>query len=796
MTYPTDAVPVLPLRNAVIFPGVSQLISVGRAFSVSALKKAQSSGWIVTVAQKTIENKDEVSVQDMFEIGTLCKIENVRPGGEQGFQVVVRGVSRIRLVSPEFRDGSFECHIERLEDKWDIPETTKTALLASLKQLSHEILKLIPANTEQVKQLVDNVDDLSFLTSLSAANVEMPILVKQEILAELHVKERTLKLLQIMQDLKESLAVQAEIRGKLTSKLGETHRQNLLREQMRTIREELGESGESDVLQTLKTKLEAAQLPEDAQKLVNQEMKRFESMSPQSPEYHVIRNFLELISDLPWSKSADESEIDLDKAREILERDHFGIDKVKKRILQHLAVMKLKKSSKGTVLLFVGPPGVGKTSLGRSIAEALGRKFVRVSLGGVRDDAELRGHRRTYVGALPGRIINGLKRAGENNPVMMFDEIDKMARSFQGDPASAMLEVLDPEQNKNFVDHYLETGFDLSKVIFIATANSLESISGPLMDRMEIIEVSGYTSPEKLAIAKRHLIPQELAEHGIEPHQLEIKEEALLRVINFYTREAGVRDLRRKIAEICRGCSEKVIMAKGQTVVVETMMLDELLGPERFQNEVAEVSSSPGVVTGLAWTPMGGDILFIETTLMPGSGGLTITGQLGDVMKESAQIGLSLLRSRLAVLAPDVNFKKFDVHVHVPAGAIPKDGPSAGVTMLTSLASAFSKRKVRPSLAMTGEITLRGAVTPVGGIKEKVIAAHRAGIKEILIPAKNEKDLREIPKEILEQLQIHFVKHVNEVLQIALKIEFPFLDAEGGDSLAARSVTSGGASES
>jgi ATP-dependent Lon protease len=783
MTYPTGSVPVLPLRNAVLYPGVSQLVSIGRSFSVSALKKAQASGWILTVAQKNSDKNSDNSdapslqVQDLYEIGTLCKIENVRGGGESGYQVLLRGVSRVRLVGNELTGGAFEASFEKLDDQFDGNDSTRKALLASLKELSLQILQLIPANTEQVRQLVHSVDDLNFLTSLSAANIEMPLATKQEILEEIHVKERAMRLLQIMQELKENLSVQQEIRSKLSSKMGETHRQNILREQMRTIREELGEGG--DGADDLRKRIADAALPEEAQKVADQELKRLEQISTQSPEHHVIRNFLELMADLPWSKSAPHTDIDQEKAREILERDHFGLDKVKKRVLQHLAVMKLKKSTKGTILLFVGPPGVGKTSLGRSLAEALGRKFVRVSLGGVRDDAEIRGHRRTYVGAMPGRIISGLKRAGENNPVMMFDEIDKMARGYQGDPASAMLEVLDPEQNKKFVDHYLDTGFDLSKVVFLATANSLDTIPAPLLDRMEVIDVSGYTVPEKLSIAKRHLVPQELEEHGMKPEQLSISDEALLRLISSYTREAGVRELRRKIAEICRASSEKVLLNQGSSaVVISALELEELIGPERFQSEVAEVSATAGVVTGLAWTPMGGDILFIETTLMPGSGALTITGQLGEVMKESAQIGVSLLRSRLAAIAPETDFKKWDIHIHVPAGAIPKDGPSAGVTMLTSLASAFSKRKVSPSLAMTGEVTLRGAVTPVGGIKEKVIAAHRAGIKEIILPLRNQKDLREIPKEILDQLKFHFVDNVNEVLRLALGMEPELLNLD------------------
>ena len=788
MRFPTGFVPVLPLRNVVIFPGVSQMISVGRPRSLKALRRAQELSatestevkgasesplkepvWVLAVAQKNGGQRDDLHVDDLFEIGTLCRVESVRGSPDSGFQIVLRGIGRIRLTGLEERDGYFHSMQEPVDDQIDANESTLRALRDSLKTLSKEILQLIPANTDQVRELVDSVEDLSYLTSLSAANIEMPISVKQELLSEPKIKDRTMRLLQVMQELKENLGIQSEIRSKLSTKIGESHRQNMLREQLKTIREELGEGEDTNLVEGLRERIAKAQLPPDAQKQADTELKRLEQINPQSPEHNLVRTYLELLADLPWSKSAPEHDIDLDQARNILERDHHGLEKVKKRILQHLAVMKLKKTTRGSILLFVGPPGVGKTSLGQSIAEALGRKFARVSLGGVRDDAEIRGHRRTYVGALPGRVIASLKRAGENNPVILFDEIDKMARGYQGDPASAMLEVLDPEQNQNFVDTYLDVGFDLSKVFFIATANSLESIPPALLDRMEVIEVSGYTTAEKVAIARQHLLPKELLEHGMTELQLSLSDEVLLRVISGYTREAGVRELRRKLAEICRGCGEKVLTST-EPVRVSVMELDELLGHERFVQEVAEARAQPGVVTGLAWTPMGGDILFIESSVMPGTGQMTITGQLGDVMKESAQIAVSLLRARLSVLAPQVDFKKRDLHVHVPAGAIPKDGPSAGVTMLASLASVFSGRAVNTKLAMTGEVTLRGAVTPVGGIKEKVLAAHRAGIQELILPKRNERDLREVPEEIRAQLKVHFVEHVDQVLEIALQV--------------------------
>ncbi|MBX9769100.1 MAG: endopeptidase La, partial [Bdellovibrionales bacterium] len=502
------------------------------------------------------------------------------------------------------------------------------------------------------------------------------------------------------------------------------------------------------------------------------ELKRLESMGPQNPESHMIRNYLDWLCSLPWAISAPET-IDLEQARQTLEADHYGLEKIKKRILQHLAVMKLRKGGKGSILLLVGPPGVGKTSLGQSIAKALGRKFVRASLGGVRDESEIRGHRRTYIGSLPGRILQSLKRVKENNPVFLLDEIDKLARGFQGDPASALLEVLDPEQNSTFVDHYLDVPFDLSKVFFIATANSLDTIPGPLMDRLEVIDLNGYTTNEKLHIARNHLLSKQLAEHGMEPGQIVIPDDVLLKMINHYTREAGVRELQRVIGNICRASAEKVLnlaSAPGtiSPVILTAADLEEILGPEKFTHEVVEKIAPPGVVTGLAWTPHGGEILFIESTMMPGTGKLILTGQLGDVMKESAQIASSLVRAKLAVTVPGMNFEKHDLHVHVPSGAIPKDGPSAGIALLTSLASLMTGRSVSPKLAMTGEITLRGAVMPVGGIKEKILAAHRAGIERVILSRKNEKDLRDVPAEVRSQMRFDFVDSASEVLGIAL----------------------------
>jgi ATP-dependent Lon protease len=757
-------------------------LRVGRPASVAALQAAKERPWALVLSQKNDTDGDkEPEPGDLYRVGTLVKIEKVRGNEKSGFQVLARGVARFRVRNLR-RNGSYlEAEGEAMADVRDTDEKTTAALLESLKTAAKEILKLVPADTEQFVELLAGINDLELLTYLCAGNIDLPVEQKQELLESASVRSRVLKLLDLMMALKENLEVQSQIREKLTHKLGKNQRENILREQLRQIREELGESDEAESNDDFRKKIDDAGMPEEARKVALEELKRLEAIGKASPESHVIRNYLDLLVAMPWSKGA-KSEIDLDAARRILDEDHYGLDKIKKRILQHLAVMKLKKEGRGTILLFVGPPGVGKTSLGQSIARALGRKFARASLGGVRDDAEIRGHRRTYIGAMPGRIVQSLKRAGENNPVLMLDEIDKLGASFQGDPASALLEVLDPEQNVGFMDHYLDVPFDLSKVVFIATANSLDTIPGPLRDRMEVIELTGYTTAEKLHIAKRHLVPKQIAEHGMQPEQLAVSDEALLRVIAHYTREAGVRELQRKIAEIVRANTEKVIASGAARV--EARDLEEILGPERFLHEVAERLVPAGVVTGLAWTPMGGDILFVEAELMPGNGKLTITGQLGEVMKESAQIALSLVRSRLGTFLPGFDFGKNDLHLHVPAGAIPKDGPSAGVTMLTAIASLFSGRRVNPKLAMTGEITLRGAVLPVGGIKEKVIAAHRAGIEKVLLPKRNEKDLRDVPEEVRSQMKFEFLETASDVMQAALGLPFEptRLVAEGGDT--------------
>ncbi len=770
MSIPTGSFSVLPLKNTVIYPGVTQALKVGRDKSVRAVEMArEKNNWIVTLAQKDPEAQAD-NVDGLYEVGTLSKIESVKGNRESGYYVVVRGYHRVKIVSFKPETETLEAYVERLDDVIDVDKTTEHALLSSLKQISTDVLRILPGNTESVQEMIDAIEDISLLTHMAAANAEFTLSEKQQILETTHIRARVMNVLGLLYKFKENLIVQQDIRQKLSNKIGQSNRDQILREQLKTIKEELGEKSEQNLVETLRAKLNELGITGDALELAKQQLDRLESTGAQSPEFQMIRSHLEFMFALPWNKTSVSQEINLEKAAEVLAQDHYGLDKIKKRILQHLAVLKMKKDKKGSILLFVGPPGVGKTSLGQSIAKSLGKKYQRISLGGVRDEAEIRGHRRTYIGALPGRILSTLKKAGENDTVLVLDEIDKLNRNYSGDPSAALLEVLDPEQNHTFTDHYLEAPYDLSKVMFIATANSLESIPLPLLDRMEIIDLSGYTTAEKLHIAKNHLWPKQLVEHGLTSEQIDISDAAMLKIISHYTREAGVRDLQRKIGEVCRSKCEAVLSATGK-VKVDVLDLDEIFGPERYTFEVTDQVSQPGVVTGLAWTPVGGDILFIESALVPGRGELILTGQLGDVMKESAQIAKSLIKARLISLAPTFDFNRYDIHIHLPAGAIPKDGPSAGVTLLTSLASLVSRVPVNPRMAMTGEISLRGRVLPVGGIKEKVIAAHRAGVNQIIMSKRNEKDLKDVPEDVRSQIEFTFVEHINEVLSKALNLD-------------------------
>lgn len=786
------SLPVLALRNLVLFPGTTVPIRVGRAQSMAAIRALKNESGdgaqtqtMIAVLQKPLDQKEHISPDELHNIGVLVQVERIRGNEKDGYQLVVRGLERIRVRQAVESNGALKAVAEPLFEKTEADPATLKALLDSVKTVAKQILEFLPSGTDRMVTLVDGISDLDFLVNIVAANIEISTEQKQELLELEDLKARALKLLDFMGHVRDELQVRTEIRDKMTSKLGKNQRDAILREQMKAIQEELGdgsEDGTGPKTDDYRKKIADSAMPEAVRKVALDELRRLESLGQQSPETHVIRNYLDLLIAMPWTTDDDDASlapIDLKKAREILDADHYGLDKIKKRLIEHLATMKLKEGGRGLILLFTGPPGVGKTSLGQSIAKSLGRKFVRVSLGGVRDDAEVRGHRRTYVGAMPGRIIQGIKRAGAMNPVFLLDEIDKLGRGFQGDPAAALLEVLDPEQNSTFTDHYMDVPYDLSKVLFIATANSLETIPGPLLDRMEVIELSGYTTAEKLHIAREHLLPKQREEHGLKPEQLAVEDDAMKYVISHYTREAGVRDLQRKLAGLARAATTKVVEGAEQ-VSIDIAGVEDALGPARFDHEVTETQSPPGVVTGLAWTPVGGEILFIESALMPGNGKLTLTGQLGDVMKESAQIALTLIRSRLPQVSASLAFDKKDLHVHVPAGAIPKDGPSAGIAMLTCMASLFTGRPVDPKLAMTGEVTLRGAVTPVGGIKEKVMAAHRAGVTRVILARKNERDLRDVPEEVKSKMQFIIVDDVADVLRHALGLEIPAMDPNTG----------------
>ena len=639
----------------------------------------------------------------------------------------------------------------------------------NLRDIFKRVVKLMPEMPKEAGALVESVTEPGQLADLITSNIDIQVDEKQDVLETFDLKARMRTVLQFVSRQLEVLKVREKINTQVQEEMGRNQREYVLRQQLKAIKEELGELDDAGGdLEEFKEKITEAKMPAEVEKTANKQYERLKVMQPSSAEYTVTRTYLEWLVELPWAVTT-EDKLDIQEARDILNTDHYDLEKVKKRILEYLAVRKLKADKKGPILCLLGPPGVGKTSLGRSIAKAMGRKFVRISLGGVRDEAEIRGHRRTYVGSLPGRIIQSLKKAGTNNPIFMLDELDKLGHDFRGDPASALLEVLDPEQNNSFSDHYLEVPFDLSKVMFIATANVIDPIPAALKDRLEILEIPGYTRDEKANISRQFLVPKQLEEHGLKDDQVILKDSAVQEVIDSYTREAGVRSLERELGSVCRGIAVKIAEGSTEKFEVEAKDVPEYLGPQKFQSEVAERTAEPGVATGLAWTPVGGDILFIEATRMPGKGSMVLTGQLGDVMKESAQAALSFVRTNARRLGIEENFlEKQDIHVHIPAGAIPKDGPSAGVTMFCALVSMLTGKPIRNDVAMTGEISLRGNVLPVGGIKEKLLAAHRAGIKRVIMPERNEKDMVDVPDQARKEMEFFFVKKMDELLPLAL----------------------------
>lgn len=763
-----DELPVLTLRNTVLFPGSIVPLGIGRPKTVRLVEVGiKENGLVAVVAQRDPDIDDPVPA-DLYGLGCAARLVKLVKASKDNFSVVVQGLSRVRLEEYTQSTPYLKARISAADEVTYNPVEAE-ALTMSLKKTAREVLRLIPELPPSAAELLDRVEDPSVLVDLIASNVDATVGEKQLVLETVELVARMRRVLELLSRQLEVLKLSNKISSQVKGEMSKTQREYYLRQQLKAIKDELGEGDDdSDDLGDLEARLAESNLPEDADKAAHKELRRLRNMSSSQAEYTVSRTYVEWLCDLPWDV-ASLDKIDLKEVRAILDADHYGLEKIKKRIVEFLAVRKLKSDMKGPILCLVGPPGTGKTSLGQSIAKAMGRKFVRVALGGVRDEAEIRGHRRTYVGALPGRIIKGIKKSGTNNPVFVLDEVDKLASDFRGDPASALLEVLDPEQNHTFADHYIDVPFNLSKCFFIATANQLGPIPPALRDRLEILELSGYTLEEKLEIAKRHLLKRALEDHGIDGGHCELEDDTLESIIGSYTREAGVRNLKREIASVCRNVAVGFAEGVYAQRTVKPEDVEEILGPEKFVNEMAQRTDVTGVATGLAWTAVGGDILFIEATKMPGKGGLTLTGKLGDVMKESAQAAMSVVRSQTEEWDIDpAIFKENDIHVHVPAGAIPKDGPSAGVTILTTLVSLLTGTKVKADVAMTGEITLRGNVLAVGGIKEKVLAAKRAGVKTIIIPDRCKKDLVEIPKENIAGIHFVYASRIDEVLNAAL----------------------------
>jgi ATP-dependent Lon protease len=766
-----DTLPILPLRNSVLFPGSIIPIDVGRRKSVRLVEDAIAKERpVIGILTQRDARTEDPTAGDLYTVGCAARILKVIKLAKDNFSVILQGVTRFEAQSFDGTEPFLSARVRAQPDPVS-SDVELDALVMNLKDIAKRVVKLMPELPKEAGALVDSVTEAGHLADLITSNLELEVSEKQDVLETFDLKGRTRKVLQFLSRQLEVLKVRERINTQVQEEMGRNQREYVLRQQLKAIKEELGELDDAGGdLDEFGEKISRAKMGEEAEKVARKQLERLKGMQPSSAEYTVTRTYLEWLVELPWAIST-EDHIELGEVKRCLDEDHYDLEKVKKRIVEYMAVRKLKNDKKGPILCLAGPPGVGKTSLGRSVARAIGRKFVRVSLGGVRDEAEIRGHRRTYVGSLPGRVIQGIKKAGTNNPVFVLDEIDKLGHDFRGDPASALLEVLDPEQNSTFSDHYLEVTFDLSKVMFIATANQLDPIPWALRDRLEIIELPGYTRQEKRQIARKFLVPKQLDEHGLKPEQCEISDTAVFEVIDSYTREAGVRNLERELGALCRGVAVKV--AEGNAQPHETIgpvEVAEYLGPTKYVSEVADRTSEPGVATGLAWTAVGGDILFIEATRMPGKGKLTLTGQLGDVMKESVTAALSFVRSRAPQLGLEAgNFlENVDLHVHVPAGAVPKDGPSAGITMYTALVSLMTGVPVRPDVAMTGEITLRGNVLQIGGVKEKLLAAHRAGIKRVIIPERNVKDLVDVPDEVKSEIEILPVKRMDEVLAIAL----------------------------
>ena len=766
--------PVMPLKNTVLFPQQVIPIYVGRKKSLQLIDDLDPDNkYLVVVAQQdgSVEDPRE---EDLYSYGTLALVLKTFDMPDNSKSAIVQGVDRVKILKYQEGDTYFMADVERIPESITSPDMKVEALAKSLKSSFTELIKISPNLNEEHAGMLSNIDRPSRLADRATSLLSVSNSEKQEVLEELDIKKRVENAINLLQKEIQRIKLGEEIQTEVQDEISKTQREYYLREQMKTIQKELGEDNQTVELDELTKKIDDVKMSKEATKVAHKELDRLGRISPQSPEYSVARTYLEWLTDLPWSKSSKDN-LNIKKAGKTLNEDHYGLEKVKERVLEYLAVRALKKkvtkndTVRGPILCFTGPPGVGKTSLGKSIAKSMGREFVRISLGGVRDEAEIRGHRRTYIGALPGRIIQSLKKAKTNNPVFMLDEIDKLGSDFRGDPSSAMLEVLDPEQNHAFSDHYLEVDFDLSKVMFISTANYPDNIPHALYDRMEMLDFRGYIDDEKVKIAEKHLIPKQIKENGLTPKQVKFNEAGIKEVIRSYTRESGVRSLEREISNVLRKIAVDVVNKKVKNVSVTKKVVNDYLGIPKFQSDLAERTTKPGVVTGMAWTAAGGDILFVESSKMKGKGLLTLTGQLGDVMKESAAAAFTYVKSHTDILGLKEDFaEKMDIHVHCPAGAIPKDGPSAGVGMFTSLVSLLTDKPVKSKLSMTGEITLRGNVLAIGGVKEKVTAAHRAGIKTIILPFANKRDLEEIPEHIKKDLKFHFAKEVMDVIDVAI----------------------------
>ncbi|MFZ5970906.1 MAG: endopeptidase La [Bacteroidota bacterium] len=763
---------ILPIKNTVLFPGVVIPITVTRQKSIRLIKKAYQGGRVIgVIAQKNKQN-EEPGTEDIYLTGTVARIIKMLVLPDGNTTIIIHGKNRFRIQAFTQEEPYLSARVQlHPEPELDLESREVKALVQSLKDAASKILKLNPEIPQEAQVALDNIQSTSFLIHFLASNLNVDVSDKQKILETENIIDRGTLLLQYMLKEIQMLEIKHEIQKKVHTDIDQQQRDYFLRQQIRVLQDELGYDGPDKEIEKLRKRGAEKKWPKQAADHFNKELDKLQRINPQAAEFPVAMNYVEFMLDLPWEEYTVD-DFDLKRARKILDKDHFGLEKVKNRILEYLAVLKLKQDMKGPILCLYGPPGVGKTSLGKSIAKSLQRQYVRMSLGGVHDEAEIRGHRKTYIGAMPGKILQNIKKAKSSNPVFILDEIDKVRSDFRGDPSSALLEVLDPEQNNAFGDNYLEIEYDLSKVLFIATANSLDTIHPALRDRMEIIEVTGYTVEEKLQIAIRHLVPKQIAEHGLKTTQVKFSKEALLKIIESYTRESGVRNLERKIGSVVRHVAKSVAMEEQVPGEITAEFVVKVLGVEIFDDELYQGNDLAGVVTGLAWTQVGGDILFVESSVSKGKGALTLSGQLGDVMKESAMAALSYLKSNAQSLGIDYRvFQQYDLHVHVPAGAVPKDGPSAGITMLTSLASIFTQRKVKAKLAMTGEITLRGKVLPVGGIKEKILAAKRSGIKEIILSERNRRDVEEIEKQYVRGLVFHYVNTVDEVLKLALMKE-------------------------